>query len=134
VRVLVGAVALLFAPRASAVEAEFRALQTQGKQYYENKQFGRAAEVSRALVAEAERTFGAEHENTLQSKSYIGLSLSANLQHEEAIGVNWVSHCFAFHIRRRVQPGRIFSKVCRLRESLATIDSTVAVETKGFGS
>jgi hypothetical protein len=45
---------------------------------------------------------------------------------------NWTTHCLAFLRRGSVQPGWIRSSVCRQRESLVTIDSTVAVQTKGF--
>ena len=39
-----------------------------------------------------------------------------------------------FRIRGRVHPGFILSSVCLHRLSFSTIDSTVAVDTKGFGS
>src|SRR5882762_1435271 len=46
---------------------------------------------------------------------------------------NWPTQGFAFRRRGKVQPGRIFSKVCRHRDSFSTMDCTVAVQTNGFG-
>ena len=43
------------------------------------------------------------------------------------------SYFFRFRMRGLVQPGRIFSRVRRQRESFSVINSTVAVQTKGFG-
>src|SRR5216683_1158980 len=44
------------------------------------------------------------------------------------------SYFFVFLVRGRVQPGLIFSSVCRQRESFSVVDSTVAVQMNGFGS
>jgi hypothetical protein len=46
---------------------------------------------------------------------------------------NWTTHFFAFLRRGSVQPGRMLSRVWRQRESFCTMESTVAVQTKGFG-
>src|ERR1019366_2120286 len=44
------------------------------------------------------------------------------------------SYFFRFRLRGLVQPGWIVSNVCRQRESFSVMDSTVAVQTNGFGS
>ena len=44
------------------------------------------------------------------------------------------SYFFRFRLRELVQPGWIFSNVRRQRESFSVMDSTVAVQTNGFGS
>src|ERR1035438_6268267 len=44
------------------------------------------------------------------------------------------AYFFRFRLRGLVQPGWIVSNVCRQRESFSVMDSTVAVQTNGFGS
>src|ERR1035438_10830485 len=44
------------------------------------------------------------------------------------------SYFLRFRCRGRVQPGWIFSNVRRQRESFSVMDSTVAIQTNGFGS
>src|SRR5215510_4539182 len=44
------------------------------------------------------------------------------------------SYFFRLRLRGAVQPGWIFSNVRRQRDSFSVMDSTVAVQTNGFGS